>query len=81
MSYIEKAYNLRVLAYTLDNGFLAPSVFQNTRRVAEHLDVDYVIVKPRFELMRRVFVASCRLTSTRREPWSAGAASAIRAPP
>lgn len=57
---LRRRYNLRVLAYTLDNGFLAPSVFQNTRRVAEHLDVDYVIIKPRFELMRRVFVASCR---------------------
>ena len=57
---LRRQYQLRVLAYTLDNGFLAPSVFRNTRRVAEHLDVDHVIVKPRFELMRRVFVASCQ---------------------
>jgi hypothetical protein len=55
---LRRRYNLRILAYTLDNGFLAPSVFRNTRRVAEHLDIDHVVIKPRFDLVRRVFVAS-----------------------
>ena len=55
---LRRRYNLRVLAYTLDNGFLSPTVFQNTRRMAEHLDIDHLIVKPRFELMKRLFVAS-----------------------
>jgi hypothetical protein len=55
---LRRRYNLRILAFTLDNGFLAPSVFKNTRRVAEHLDVDHIVIKPRFEVVRRVFVAS-----------------------
>lgn len=54
---LRRRYDLRVLAFTLDNGFLAPSVFSNTRRISEHLDIDHVIIKPRFELLRRVFVA------------------------
>jgi hypothetical protein len=72
---LRRRYNLRILAYTLDNGFVAPSVFRNTRRVAEHLDVDHVIIKPRFELMRRIFVASAE--ADLHPPRALGRASAI----
>jgi hypothetical protein len=39
-------YGLKVLSFTLDNGFLAPAAFENIARVLDHLDVDHVTVRP-----------------------------------
>jgi tRNA(Ile)-lysidine synthase TilS/MesJ len=55
---LRERYGLRVLAFTFDNGFVSPGAFKNMRVVAENLKVDHVIVKPRFDLLRQVFVAS-----------------------
>jgi tRNA(Ile)-lysidine synthase TilS/MesJ len=51
-------YDLDILALTFDMGFISPTAFSNMRRVSENLGVDHVIVKPRFDLLRQVFVAS-----------------------
>jgi len=55
---LRKQYDLRVLAFTFDNGFVSPAAFKNMRAVAENLGVDHVIVKPRFDLLKQIFVAS-----------------------
>ena len=55
---LKEQYDLRALAFTFDNSFVSPAAFENMRNVAENLGVDHVIVKPRFDLMRQVFVAS-----------------------
>ena len=55
---LRQKYNLRILSLTFDNGFVSPAAFANMRVVAERLGVDHVIVKPRFDLLRKVFVAS-----------------------
>jgi hypothetical protein len=55
---LSKKFDLSVLAFTFDNGFVSPGAISNMRTVAERLDIDHVIVKPRFELMREVFNAS-----------------------
>ncbi len=55
---LKERYGLRVLAFTFDNGFVSPGAFKNMRTVAESLGVDHLIVKPRFDLLRRLFVAS-----------------------
>jgi tRNA(Ile)-lysidine synthase TilS/MesJ len=57
---LREQYGLRVLAFTLDNGFTSPMALKNVRVVAENLGVDHVIVKPRFDLLRRIFVESAR---------------------
>ena len=54
---LRRVYGLRVLAVTLDNGFISPQAFANSRRVVEALDVDQVTVKPRMGLVRRIFAA------------------------
>jgi tRNA(Ile)-lysidine synthase TilS/MesJ len=54
---LRRHYGLRVLAVTFDNGFLSPAAFNNARRVMEVLDVEHLIVKPRFGLMRKLFSA------------------------
>lgn len=55
---LRKQYDLRVLAFTFDNGFASPAALKNMRMVGENLKVDHVIVKPRFDFLRQVFVAS-----------------------
>jgi len=55
---LRKQYDLRILAFTFDLGFVSPAAFKNMRVVAENLGVDHVIVKPRFDLLRNIFLAS-----------------------
>jgi tRNA(Ile)-lysidine synthase TilS/MesJ len=55
---LSEHYGLRVLALTFDNGFLSPTALKNARVVAENLRVDHVVVKPRFDLLREIFVRS-----------------------
>lgn len=55
---LKEQYDLRVLAFTFDNGFVSLTALKNMREVAENLKVDHVIVKSRFDLLRQVFLAS-----------------------
>ncbi|MEA3341150.1 MAG: hypothetical protein U9R15_14395 [Chloroflexota bacterium] len=55
---LKKQYDLRILAFTFDNGFISPTALKNMQVVSENLEVDHVIVKPRFDMLRQVFVAS-----------------------
>jgi len=55
LSLLRRRYGLRVLAYTFDNGFVAPQAMENMRRISEALGVDHVIVRPRFDLLRVLF--------------------------
>ena len=55
---LKEQYDLRILAFTFDNGFVSPAALSNMGAVAENLGVDHVIVKPRFDLLRQIFVAS-----------------------
>ena len=41
-----KDYNLKVLAFTLDNGFIADEAFGNIHRVVSQLGIDHLIWKP-----------------------------------
>lgn len=55
LALLRQDYGLRVLAYTFDNGFIAPQALENMRCVAERLGIDHIIVRPRFDLLRAVF--------------------------
>jgi len=41
-----REYKLRVLAFTLDNGFISSTAFRNINRTVEHLGVDLITIKP-----------------------------------
>ncbi len=41
-----KKYNLKVLAFTLDNGFTSPAAFENIRRICDELGVDQITFAP-----------------------------------
>ncbi|MBN1980932.1 MAG: hypothetical protein JW795_05335, partial [Chitinivibrionales bacterium] len=51
-------YRLKVLAFTLDNGFLPDQCFTNIRRTVDTLGVDHVIVKPSVTFMKALFKAT-----------------------
>jgi len=52
---LRRRYHLNVLAFTLDNGFVAPTAFQNMERISGELGVDHIIFRPRFDLLRKAF--------------------------
>lgn len=60
MAVLKEQFGLRVLAFTFDNGFVSPRAFENMRNVTEHLGVDHIIIKPRFDLLRRIFIGSAQ---------------------
>ncbi|MBI5586774.1 MAG: hypothetical protein HY889_00230 [Deltaproteobacteria bacterium] len=57
---LRKRYNLRVLALTLDNGFISEGAFRNMCAVTDNLGVDHLIFKPRFDLMKRIFLGAAK---------------------
>jgi hypothetical protein len=58
MLLLSQEYGLRMLAFTFDNGFVSPGAMENMRAVADKMGVDHVTIRPRFELLRQLFVAS-----------------------
>jgi len=48
-------FNLRVFALTFDHGFVSPYAMKNMRTVTEQLEIDHLIFKPNFEVMKKVF--------------------------
>lgn len=55
-----KEFNLRILAFTFDNGFVSKQAFRNMEKLSDSLGVDHVIYKARFDMMRTVFNASAQ---------------------
>jgi len=58
LSLLRKKFHLKALAVTFDNGFVPEEAFVNIRKVCEVLSVDHLFVKPRFDLLRRIFAAA-----------------------
>ena len=50
---LKKVFNLRVLTLTLDNGFLPEQTLKNIRNICENLEVDNMIFKPDFEVLKK----------------------------
>ena len=54
---VEK-YKLKVLAFTLDNGFISGTAFENINRVVDFLGVDLVTYRPSFKFMKSLIRAT-----------------------
>jgi hypothetical protein len=52
---LRRTYGLKVLAFTFDNGFVSHRAMENIREVTDRLGATSMVLKPPFELMRRVF--------------------------
>jgi tRNA(Ile)-lysidine synthase TilS/MesJ len=48
-------YGATPLAVTTDNGFVSPMAVENIRAVVERLGVNHFFVKPRFDLLKKIF--------------------------
>jgi 7-cyano-7-deazaguanine synthase in queuosine biosynthesis len=56
-----KHYGLKVLSFTLDNGFIPQQTFSNIRTVVDSLGVDHITIRPSFSFMSAVIRASALL--------------------
>ena len=54
---LREHYKLRVLAVTFDNGFVSPGAFSNIRKMVEAVNADHILVKPRFDVLKRIFAS------------------------
>lgn len=54
---VEK-YNLRVLSFTLDNGFISSTAFKNIEKVVSKLGIDHVTYRPSYKFMSNLFKVS-----------------------
>lgn len=54
-------YGLRVLSFTLDNGFLAPVAMENIQRVTDALGVEQLTYRPSMPFFRKVIRATATL--------------------
>jgi len=57
LQILKTRYDARVLAVTMDNGFISEKAVENIRNVVESLGVDHYSIKPRFDVLRKIFVA------------------------
>ena len=48
-------YGLNMLALTFDNGFLSEQAIRNTQTVMENLGIDHVLLKPRLDVLKKIF--------------------------
>lgn len=54
---LKENYKANVLAVTIDNGFVSDRAIQNIRNVVESLGVDHYLIKPRFDILKKLFIA------------------------
>lgn len=55
LAILKENYHLNVLAVSFDNGFLPEQTLVNIRNVVEKLGVDHIMIKPRFDVLARIF--------------------------
>ncbi len=57
LAILKENYNLNILAVTFNNGFLPPQTLKNIENVTEKLKLDHIMFKPRFDILKKIFVA------------------------
>lgn len=61
---LKNKYNLNILAYTFDNGFLNDYARKNIRRVLEEIDVDHLYFKPNKDFQKRLYRKMIEIMAT-----------------
>jgi tRNA(Ile)-lysidine synthase TilS/MesJ len=52
---LKEKYDLKIIAFTMDNGFLSKQAIRNIQTVAKNLDVKHITVKPPFDVLKKIF--------------------------
>lgn len=55
--YLKHNYNVNILGLTYDNGFLTDYAKSNVWNIADKLDIDVVMIKPKLSLMKQLYKA------------------------
>lgn len=55
LDLLKNYFDMRVLALTFDHGFVSPYAMKNIKQVVERLNIDHIIFKPNFELVKKIF--------------------------
>lgn len=55
LAELKAKFDLNIIAYTLDNGFIAKQALRNIRTVTESLDIDHIMFKPRQKIINKIF--------------------------
>ena len=55
LAVIKEKYKLNVLAVSFDNGFIPEQTLTNISNVVETLGVDHIMIKPRFDVLAKIF--------------------------
>jgi len=58
MSLLRNKYKLRILAMSLDNGFVSPAAIQNIKNVTDSLGIDHIFFKPRWDFLKKIFLTA-----------------------
>jgi hypothetical protein len=56
LKYLVEEHGVRALAITVDNGFLSRQSIENSRALCDHLHVDFILFRPDFQQMRRIYM-------------------------
>ncbi len=60
MHLLKEKYKLRVLAFSLDNGFISDMSHNNISEVVDRLGIDHIMFKPRWDILKKVFTYASR---------------------
>jgi len=60
LKVLKERYGLRVLAITIDNGFISDASFSSMRSVTDMLGIDQIIFKPRFDVLKKIFLTAAK---------------------
>ena len=55
MYLFKTKYRLRVLALSLDNGFISDTSLENIKKVTDKLGIDHITFKPKWDVLKKVF--------------------------
>jgi hypothetical protein len=53
--HLARTMRMRILAFTIDNGFISPTALMNARNVTDMLNTEHIIVKPKQQLLQEIF--------------------------
>ena len=60
LKLLREKYDLRVLALTFDNHFVSPSAFDNIATITNQLDVDSMVIRPPWSVIKSLFSLTAR---------------------
>ena len=52
---LKAEFDLNIIAYTLDNGFMSEQAVKNIRTITENLDVDHIMFRPQQKIINKIF--------------------------